>query len=381
MSNQFINQNLITIIPGSITIQNFIPGKLFKESIVIYNTSNVPITLNLNSNDKSKLTLSDNYVKLGVNQAKKISLNIQDKNKYNNTNLPTKNLLSIHLSSDLIDENFEINLIYYRKKENENSYSNLNTVSYEEEYLKYGSFQNKIKENEKEVNAPKQIISNLNNIQTESNGYLDLNNFNLQIEKNENFKLLGYNNNNSNKTINELNGIIQNLLSKISEMKQIIDSYIPKKNYINDLNIIQESISLFFISDQTLLNDSLGKKKIELENKEREQEMINLQNNNNLLLLENQTLTERIKILEGKLQNQIYNMNNFMETNENNNEILLSLPNNVNSNKDENLFQKGNLDSFIPSQYYSKDASQKQSFSYEGEINFKSNDNNNNPIS
>ena len=261
MSNQFINQNLITIIPGSITIQNFIPGKLFKESIVIYNTSNVPITLNLNSNDKSKLTLSDNYVKLGVNQAKKISLNIQDKNKYNNTNLPTKNLLSIHLSSDLIDENFEINLIYYRKKENENSYSNLNTVSYEEEYLKYGSFQNKIKENEKEVNPPKQIISNLNNIQTESNGYLDLNNFNLQIEKNENFKLLGYNNNNSNKTINELNGIIQNLLSKISEMKQIIDSYIPKKNYINDLNIIQESISLFFISDQTLLNDSLGKKK------------------------------------------------------------------------------------------------------------------------
>ena len=381
MSNQFINQNLITIIPGSITIQNFIPGKLFKESIVIYNTSNVPITLNLNSNDKSKLTLSDNYVKLGVNQAKKISLNIQDKNKYNNTNLPTKNLLSIHLSSDLIDENFEINLIYYRKKENENSYSNLNTVSYEEEYLKYGSFQNKIKENEKEVNPPKQIISNLNNIQTESNGYLNLNNFNLQIEKNENFKLLGYNNNNSNKTINELNGIIQNLLSKISEMKQIIDSYIPKKNYINDLNFIQESISLFFISDQTLLNDSLGKKKIELENKEREQEMINLQNNNNLLLLENQTLTERIKILEGKLQNQIYNMNNFMETNENNNEILLSLPNNVNSNKDENLFQKGNLDSFIPSQYYSKDASQKQSFSYEGEINFKSNDNNNNPIS
>ena len=381
MSNQFINQNLITIIPGSITIQNFIPGKLFKESIVIYNTSNVPITLNLNSNDKSKLTLSDNYVKLGVNQAKKISLNIQDKNKYNNTNLPTKNLLSIHLSSDLIDENFEINLIYYRKKENENSYSNLNTVSYEEEYLKYGSFQNKIKENEKEVNPPKQIISNLNNIQTESNGYLDLNNFNLQIEKNENFKLLGYNNNNSNKTINELNGIIQNLLSKISEMKQIIDSYIPKKNYINDLNFIQESISLFFISDQTLLNDSLGKKKIELENKEREQEMINLQNNNNLLLLENQTLTERIKILEGKLQNQIYNMNNFMETNENNNEILLSLPNNVNSNKDEKKKQKGNLDSFIPSQYYSKDASQKQSFSYEGEINFKSNDNNNNPIS
>ena len=381
MSNQFINQNLITIIPGSITIQNFIPGKLFKESIVIYNTSNVPITLNLNSNDKSKLTLSDNYVKLGVNQAKKISLNIQDKNKYNNTNLPTKNLLSIHLSSDLIDENFEINLIYYRKKENENSYSNLNTVSYEEEYLKYGSFQNKIKENEKEVNPPKQIISNLHNIQTESNGYLNLNNFNLQIEKNENFKLLGNNNNNSNKTINELNGIIQNLLSKISEMKQIIDSYIPKKNYINDLNFIQESISLFFISDQTLLNDSLGKKKIELENKEREQEMLNLQNNNNLLLLENQTLTERIKILEGKLQNQIYNMNNFMETNENNNEILLSLPNNVNSNKDENLFQKGNLDSFIPSQYYSKDASQKQSFSYEGEINFKSNDNNNNPIS
>ena len=31
--------------------------------------------------------------------------------------------------------------------------------------------------------------------------------------------------------------------------------------------------------------------------------------------------------------------------------------------------------------FYSKDASQKQSISYEGEKNFKSNDNNNNPIS
>ena len=108
MSNQFINQNLITVIPGSITIQNFVPGKLFKESIVIYNTSNVPITLNLSSNDKSKLNLSENFIKLGVNQAKKISINIQDKTKYNSNNFPNNKHLSIHLSHNLINENFEL---------------------------------------------------------------------------------------------------------------------------------------------------------------------------------------------------------------------------------------------------------------------------------
>ena len=378
MSNQFINQNLITVIPGSITIQNFIPGKLFKESIVIYNTSNVPITLNLSSNDKSKLNLSENFIKLGVNQAKKISINIQDKTKYNSNNFPNNKLLSIHLSNDLIDENFEIFLVYYKKKENDNSYMNLNI--YEEEYLKHGSFNNNnIKENEELI--PNKINYNISNLKNKNDNYIySDSNLNYQMVKCENLQILGYENqyqNNSNSTIQELNNIIQNLLLKMEEMKEIIDTYITQKNYLNNNNLMLESNSIFFISDKSL-NKEVNNKNAYIENTKREQEMLNLQNKTNLLSLENQTLIERIKILERKISNQTQNnINNNINKNENiennnfecenNNEITLNLPNNVISNQEENIF---------PSQFYSKDNSPKQSISIEDETNYKSNNNN-----
>ena len=393
MSNQYINQNLITVIPGSITIQNFIPGKLFKESIVIYNTSNVPITLNLSSNDKSKLILSENFIKLGVNQAKKISINIQDKTKYNTNNFPNNKLLSIHLSNDLIDENFEIFLVYYKKIENDNSYVNLN--SYEEEYLRHGSFHNNIKEKEKgkEELIQNKINPNISGLKNQNdNNIYSFNQLNYQMEKCENLEILGYENEyqkNSNPTIQELNDIIQNLLLKMSEMKEIIDSYITHKNYLNN-NLMLESNSVFFISDKAI-NKEVNNENEYIENTKREQEMLNLQNKNNLLSLENQTLIERINILEKKISNQNQNNNNNKINNnenvennnfecENNNEITLSLPNNVIPNHEENTFQKQNLDSYIPSQFYSKDNSQKQSISYDDEINYKSNNNNKKPI-
>ena len=393
MSNQYINQNLITVIPGSITIQNFIPGKLFKESIVIYNTSNVPITLNLSSNDKSKLILSENFIKLGVNQAKKISINIQDKTKYNTNNFPNNKLLSIHLSNDLIDENFEIFLVYYKKIENDNSYMNLN--SYEEEYLRHGSFHNNIKEKEKgkEELIQNKINPNISGLKNQNDNYIySFNQLNYQMEKCENLEILGYENEyqkNSNPTIQELNDIIQNLLLKMSEMKEIIDSYITHKNYLNN-NLMLESNSVFFISDKAI-NKEVNNENEYIENTKREQEMLNLQNKNNLLSLENQTLIERINILEKKISNQNQNNNNNKINNneniennnfecENNNEITLSLPNNVIPNHEENTFQKQNLDSYIPSQFYSKDNSQKQSIIYDNEINYKSNNNNKKPI-
>jgi hypothetical protein len=393
MSNQYINQNLITVIPGSITIQNFIPGKLFKESIVIYNTSNVPITLNLSSNDKSKLILSENFIKLGVNQAKKISINIQDKTKYNTNNFPNNKLLSIHLSNDLIEENFEIFLVYYKKIENDNSYVNLN--SYEEEYLRHGSFHNNIKEKEKgkEELIQNKINPNISGLKNQNDNYIySFNQLNYQMEKCENLEILGYENEyqkNSNPTIQELNDIIQNLLLKMSEMKEIIDSYITHKNYLNN-NLMLESNSVFFISDKAI-NKEVNNENEYIENTKREQEMLNLQNKNNLLSLENQTLIERINILEKKISNQNQNNNNNKINNneniennnfecENNNEITLSLPNNVIPNHEENTFQKQNLDSYIPSQFYSKDNSQKQSISYDDEINYKSNNNNKKPI-
>ena len=102
MSVQILHPNLITVVPGSISIQNFIPGKLYKDNITIYNTCNVPIVINLRSSDRNKLFVGENLIRLGVNQAKKIPLIIQDKIKYNYNKLPTQKLLYIHLSGELI---------------------------------------------------------------------------------------------------------------------------------------------------------------------------------------------------------------------------------------------------------------------------------------
>ena len=120
-------QNLITVIPGSITIQNFIPGKIYKEAIVIYNTCNVPITIKLTTSDKNKLLLNESIIRLGVNHTKKINIIIQDKVKYNYNKFPFQKKLFIHLKGDLIDEKFEINL-YYFVKGGYNPINNLNDV-------------------------------------------------------------------------------------------------------------------------------------------------------------------------------------------------------------------------------------------------------------
>ena len=74
--------NLITIVPENLNISHFIPGKIYKPSFTIYNTCNIPIILNLRSSDRNKLILSDNLIRLEVNQSKKINLVIQDQINY-----------------------------------------------------------------------------------------------------------------------------------------------------------------------------------------------------------------------------------------------------------------------------------------------------------
>ena len=47
MKNNIINHlNLLNIRPGNITIENFIPGKIYKKAIEIENTSKFPIIIN-----------------------------------------------------------------------------------------------------------------------------------------------------------------------------------------------------------------------------------------------------------------------------------------------------------------------------------------------
>ena len=116
MSEGQIRPNLLTVIPGNITIENFVPGRVYKETLMIYNTCNVPIIISLKSSDKSKLSISETKLRIGVNQASKLDLLIQDKINYKYIKTPTKQKrLFIHMKGDLIDEKYEINLLYYDK--------------------------------------------------------------------------------------------------------------------------------------------------------------------------------------------------------------------------------------------------------------------------
>ena len=79
MSSEQIRPNLLIVVPGNINIENFVPGRVYKETLMIYNTCNVPIVLNLKTSDKNKLTISESKLRIGVNQSKKLDLIIQDK--------------------------------------------------------------------------------------------------------------------------------------------------------------------------------------------------------------------------------------------------------------------------------------------------------------
>ena len=125
MTTEEMRPNLLTVVPGNINIENFVPGRVYKETLMIYNTCNVPIVINLKSSDKSKLSISETKLRIGVNQAKKLDLLIQDKINYKYIKTPTKQKkLFIHMKGDLIDVKYEINLLYYDKNKNHISQRN-----------------------------------------------------------------------------------------------------------------------------------------------------------------------------------------------------------------------------------------------------------------
>ena len=139
--SEYSHPNLITILPECINISHFIPGKIYKPSFIIYNTCNIPIILNLRSSDRNKLILSDNLIRLEVNQSKKINLVIQDQINYSTGKIPIKKKLFINLNGEFVEEKYEINLIYFTQETEANleTESNIEGISnLAAEYLKYG---------------------------------------------------------------------------------------------------------------------------------------------------------------------------------------------------------------------------------------------------
>ena len=369
MSVQILHPNLITVVPGSISIQNFIPGKLYKDNITIYNTCNVPIVINLRSSDRNKLFVGENLIRLGVNQAKKIPLIIQDKVKYNYNKLPTQKLLYIHLSGELIDEKFEIVLNYFSKgninkkdfidnsfplnydedfsKNNDklkgqmlqpinyNYSSNYNTNDIEGTEENFEQFEqintnnfNTTNNNTNNNNISSNVINNINsNINNLSN--------NLKQKQNIDNFVLKRQNNNINKE-EELKRFIDELMSKITEMKNILDTYqinFGNKIRFDDNNLIRQSSSLYFISDKYFI-DNMKEKEKEIINQEEDLEISNIKNQNKILISENQALEERIKILE----NQLNDFKSELQYQKISNDNIITESNNVNENNNSNLY-------------------------------------------
>ena len=376
MSDDEMRPNLLTVIPGNITIQNFVPGRIYKETLMIYNTCNVPIIINLKSSDKNKLSLSDSKMRIGVNQAKKLDIIIQDKMnyKYIKTQQLQKKLF-IHINGDLIDVKYEINLLYYDKNQSTNNSNrirnniNPNLIN-----------NNRINQFGNEVNN--QMMMN-NPYYENSQGYLTENPNNFINKQNINIQNFEYNNQYSSPyyedNINSNINIDKNLndRSKVSHipLEQHNEEVASLKNTINELtekviylqNLLDENKKIQlssnnnkFNKNENILNISHNSFYIfgsgiekEIKDKYKIDDDIEIQrilSKNKILELENSTLLYRIKCLEKKLSLNNNDINNNYE--ENDNDILdvdVDLENNIeeenylnNQENDENNNFVGN---------------------------------------
>ena len=325
MSVEQIRPNLLTVVPGNINIENFVPGRVYKETLMIYNTCNVPIVLNLKSSDKNKLTISESKMRIGVNQSKKLDLIIQDKLNYKYTKGPIKpRKLFIHLKGDLIDEKYEINLIYYNKNNNKNNEHN--SVQFEQNdpnliYSQGNDISNKYMLNSPYNEIPQGYLTQ------NPNNYMNKENIKDSCE--DNFENNYYRN--CNKPIQDKN-FYNNYTDKKNICMQISqkdnDEVINLKNIINDLmnkimilkNLLeQKKINEFNENYFDISHDSLyifgDNSEKELKNKYKLDENIEnerIKSRNKILEIENSTLLYRIKCLEKKLSlNSNYNENNI----------------------------------------------------------------------
>ena len=307
MSSEQMRPNLLTVVPGNINIENFVPGRVYKETLMIYNTYNVPIVLNLKSSDKNKLTISESKMRIGVNQSKKLDLIIQDKLNYKYTKTPVKlKKLFIHMKGDLIDEKYEINLIYYQKNNPKNNINNM-----------------RIQNNQNIINNQGVHMKNKYSFNNPNNGYLTENpNNHLHYENNsenipnsyqntfyEEFKTPIQNRNytdqknqssymsiekNDNEEIVALKNIINDLLNKINNLTPLLNQC--KSNQLYNKNQLSISHNFFYIFGNNTIKEIHNKYKID-DNIDNER----LISRNKILELENSTLLFRIKCLEKKL--------------------------------------------------------------------------------
>ena len=370
MSDVQMRPNLLTVIPGNITIDNFVPGRVYKETLMIYNTCNVPIVINLKSSDKSKLSISETKLRIGVNQVKKLDLLIQDKINYKYIKTPTKQKkLFIHMKGDLIDVKYEINLLYYDKNKNNNSQRNNFNQNFINDNIQNqigNEIQNQMLMNNQYSDFPQGYLTenpnnffqkqNINNPNLENyNNQYPSNYYNEDINNNSNFnndndnlnekEILSYMpiKKNDNEEIMSLKNIINELTKKVVYLQSLLD-----QNQSNSKNITKnKNKQILKISHDSFYFFGSGLEK-EIKNKYKLDDNIEIQrilSKNKILELENSSLSYRIKCLEKKLSLYTGNINMKNEEDENDNdEDIIDVDINLeNNNEEENYLKNNNL--------------------------------------
>ena len=294
-----LQPNLLTIVPGSINIENFIPGRVYKETLTIYNTCKIPIIVNLRASDKSKLLLNKSLLRIEVNDSQKVDLVIQDKINYSSKKLPTiPKKLYIYINGELIEEKYEINLMYFCNN---------------------STFKRKQNKTEKEI--PSLYLANYQNPPlTDSRG-----NRRLYLDKTCNIFIRRY----ENDLVTSLKNKINILTSQISKMQKNG----AKTNINNSKNFSKSNNSFFIMGNK--LEDPKGEFKID-----NDVEKNAVIAKNKILLVENSILASRIKMLEEQLAKfgagenfeDKSEFNNFNYMDETNN-INYYYKNNLNNNK------------------------------------------------
>ena len=342
MSDDESRPNLLTIVPGNITIQNFVPGRVYKQTLMIYNTCNVPIIINLKSSDKNKLSLSDSKMRIGVNQAKKLDIIIQDKMNYKYIKSPKiQKKLFIHINGDLIDVKYEINLLYYDKNQSMNNSNRNNSNQNMVNNYRFNQYGNE---------APNQMMMN-NPYYDNQQGFLNENPNNFINKQNINIQNLEYNNQYPSQDFEDYQNQNINIEQNLNEgnkipyisLEQHNEEIISLKNTINQLNekviylqsLLEENKMEKLHSQNNKYKDDKNLLKIshdsyyifgsgiekEIKNKYKIDDNIEIQrilSKNKILELENSTLLYRIKSLEKKLSlynninNNIYEDDNDM---------------------------------------------------------------------
>ena len=285
-----ILSNVLKINPGSIKIENFIPGRVYKDSLKLTNISKSPIVFTIKASDKRKLTLNKTFLRIEVNETQIIDLAIQDKNDYSSKKLPAKpRKLFILINGESFCEKYEIELIYFCHKNLIYNYgykTNLEMVS----------------NNYKEV--PSYYLKHLQNLGNRP----VIKNEKLLIEKTCNFFIQRSETN----EIKNLKSTIDNLIQQIYYLKRNVQGRINNSYYnkINEFHNLSKKNYSFFIMSNKLYDP---KEKFKIDNDIVKNSIID---KNKVLLIENSILTHRIKMLEEKLyeiKNKVKEKGDFKE--------------------------------------------------------------------